>query len=195
MPRRATSRSWSALRSRCLSPMSPKSQSADSAGGGIANLFAAARDNRIDALVCFDGSLRYYPGLVKQAADVHPEQMTIPLIFFTQGEFTLEDQIRFLNDPAKNQGPSVLNTWTHGNLITVHMLGMMHQEFSSMYQHLQCNQEGELRIQTRGTGAGRLGRQVDKRQSFKRSDCNSLAQCIALSGFERRLRASRGRVF
>jgi tetratricopeptide (TPR) repeat protein len=102
--------------------------------GGIANLFAAARDNRIDALVCLDGSLRYYPGLVKQAADVHPEQMAIPLIFFTQGEFTLEDQVRYLNDPAKNQGPSVLNAWTHGDLTTVHMLGMMHQEFSSMYQ-------------------------------------------------------------
>ena len=102
--------------------------------GGIANLFAAARDNRIDALVCLDGSLRYYPGLVVAAGDVHPEQMAIPLIEFTQGEFTMEDQARYLSDPAKNQGPSVLNAWTHGDLITVHMLGMMHQEFSSMYQ-------------------------------------------------------------
>jgi dienelactone hydrolase len=101
--------------------------------GGIANLFAAARDNRIDALVCLDGSLRYYPGLVKDAGDVHPEQMTLPLLFFTQGEFTLEDQVRYLNN-AKNQGPSVLNAWTHGDLVTVHMLGMMHQEFSSMEQ-------------------------------------------------------------
>ena len=102
--------------------------------GGIANLFAAARDNRIDALFCLDGSLRYYPGLVKAAGDVHPEQMAIPLIAFTQGEFTLEDQERYLSDAAKNQGPSVLNAWTHGDLVTVHMLGMVHQEFSSMYQ-------------------------------------------------------------
>lgn len=102
--------------------------------GGIANLFAAARDNRIDALVALDGSMRYYPGLVKAAGDVHPELMTIPLLEFMQGEFTMEDQERYLNDPAKNQGPSVLNAWTHGDLITVHMLGMTHQEFSSMYQ-------------------------------------------------------------
>jgi dienelactone hydrolase len=102
--------------------------------GGIANLFAAARDNRIDALVALDGSMRYYPGLVKAAGDVHPDQMTIPLIFFTQGEFTLEDQERYLNDPAINQGPNVLNEWTHGDLITVHMLGMTHGEFSTMYQ-------------------------------------------------------------
>ncbi len=51
--------------------------------GGISSLFAAARDSRIDALVSMDGSMRYYPGLVKMAGDVHPERMTIPLLFFT----------------------------------------------------------------------------------------------------------------
>jgi len=101
--------------------------------GGISNLFAAARDNRIRALVALDGSMRYFPGLVKQA-DVHPEQMTIPLLYFAQGEITLEDQARYFTDPAKNEGPSVLNSWTHGDLITAHMLGLVHVEHSSMYQ-------------------------------------------------------------
>jgi tetratricopeptide (TPR) repeat protein len=100
--------------------------------GGISNLFAAARDNRIDALAALDGSMRYYPGLVKQA-DVHPEQMTIPLLFFAQGGMTLEDQDRYLNS-EKNQGPSVLNAWTHGDLLLVRMLGLVHVEHSSMYQ-------------------------------------------------------------
>ena len=99
--------------------------------GGISNLFAAARDNRIDALVAWDGSMRYYPGLIKRAGDVHPEQMTIPLIYFTQGEFTIEDQERYLKDM---DSPNVLNAWTHGDLTTVHMLGMVHGEFSSGYQ-------------------------------------------------------------
>jgi dienelactone hydrolase len=102
--------------------------------GGISNLFAAARDNRIHALVALDGSMRYYAGLVKQSGDVHPEQMTVPLLFFTQGEFTLEDEVKYLNDADKNKGPSVLNAWTHGDLLTVHMLGLAHGEFSSMYQ-------------------------------------------------------------
>jgi tetratricopeptide (TPR) repeat protein len=100
--------------------------------GGIANLFAAANDRRIRALVALDGSMRYYPGLVKDGG-VHPEQMAIPLLFFTQGEFTLEDQAKYLNDPA-NKGPNVLNAWTHGDLITVRMLGMIHIEYSSVYQ-------------------------------------------------------------
>src|SRR5258708_31554913 len=45
--------------------------------GGISNLFAAARDNRIDALVALDGSMRYFPGLVKDSGYVHPEDMTL----------------------------------------------------------------------------------------------------------------------
>jgi predicted dienelactone hydrolase len=45
--------------------------------GGISSLFAAARDTRIDALAEMDGSMRYYPGLVQKAGDVHPEQMKI----------------------------------------------------------------------------------------------------------------------
>lgn len=101
--------------------------------GGISNLFAAARDNRIDALVALDGSMRYYPGLVKQAGDVHPEQMTIPLLFFTEGEIPLEEGL-VERLGSKDQGPSVLNAWTHGDLITVDMLGLVHIEFSSMFQ-------------------------------------------------------------
>ena len=101
--------------------------------GGISNLFAAARDNRVDALIAFDGSMRYFPGLVKAAGDVHPEQMTIPMLFFTQGPTTLEKLAR--QHPNKdNEGPNVLNEWTHGDLITVEDIALVHTEHSSMYQ-------------------------------------------------------------
>jgi len=101
--------------------------------GGISNLFAAARDDRIGALVALDGSMRYFPRLVQQAGDVHPEQMTIPLLYLSQGELTIEDQERYLGAGQLN-APSVLNAWIHGDLITVHMSGLVHEEFSSMYQ-------------------------------------------------------------
>jgi tetratricopeptide (TPR) repeat protein len=107
--------------------------------GGISNLFAAARDSRIDALVCLDGSLRYFPGLVQAAGDIHPELMTIPMMYFANGENTIEeeDNTRAYNRenvPNVPEGRSVLNAWTHGDLITVHMLGFVHAEFSSMLQ-------------------------------------------------------------
>jgi tetratricopeptide (TPR) repeat protein len=103
--------------------------------GGISNLFAAARDNRIDALVALDGSMRYFPGLVEQAGDVHPSQLTLPLLFFTQGEITVEEQA--MRHGKDLEGPSVLNEWTHGDLITIHMLGMAHGEFSSRGQRYE----------------------------------------------------------
>jgi len=100
--------------------------------GGISNLFAAARDNRIGALFALDGSMRYFPGLVK-AADVHPEYMTMPMLFFTQGPTSLEQEARRTIN-KDNDGPSVLNAWTHGDLITVDDVALVHVEHSSMYQ-------------------------------------------------------------
>ncbi len=101
--------------------------------GGISNLFAAARDNRISALFALDGSMRYFPGLVKAATDVHPENMTIPLLFFTQGPTPLENEAQERPD-KDNEGHNVLNAWTHGDLITVDDLALVHVEHSSMYQ-------------------------------------------------------------
>jgi len=104
--------------------------------GGISNLFAAARDNRIDALVALDGSMRYFPGLVKAATDVHPEQMTIPMMFFYQGSTTLEkiEKIARQKPNKDTDGPNVLNAWTHGDLITVEDIALVHTEHGSMFQ-------------------------------------------------------------
>ena len=107
--------------------------------GGISSLFAAARDPRIDALVAMDGSMRYYPGLVKKAGDIHPERMTIPLLFFTR-IVSLEDLENDNAPVADKVGPSVLNEWIHGDLLTVNMLGMAHAEFSSMFQRRESAQ-------------------------------------------------------
>ncbi len=107
--------------------------------GGFSSLFAAARDPRIDALVAMDGSMRYYPGLVKMAGDVHPERMTIPLLFFTRGDDNLLEEIDTY--AAEDiEGPNVLNAWIHGDLLTVNMLGMAHPEFCSMFQRRESAQ-------------------------------------------------------
>jgi len=109
--------------------------------GGLANLFAAARDPRIDALVAFDGSMRYYPGLIEAAGDVHPGHMRIPLLFFTEGEITLEELPDFYAQNPYSAGPSTLDAWTHGDLLTARMLGMPHPGFSSMYQRRWSQQK------------------------------------------------------
>ena len=110
--------------------------------GGLSSLFAAARDPRISALVQMDGSIRYYPGLVKKAAYVHPDRMIIPLLFFTSDDPNYIEGFdrSYAGDPADVQGPSVLNAWKHGDLITVNMMGMSHPEFCSMFQRRKTAQ-------------------------------------------------------
>jgi hypothetical protein len=103
--------------------------------GGMAALFAAARDKRINALVSLDGSFRYSPGTVQQAGDVHPDQMAIPLLVFSRAEETLEAEDAMRKDKTPcDCAPNVLNEWTHGDLIHVRMLAISHIQFSSLYQ-------------------------------------------------------------
>ncbi len=103
--------------------------------GGMAALFAAARDKRIDALVSLDGSFRYAPGTVQEAGDIHPDRMTIPLLVFSRAEETLETWDAIRQDKTKcNCAPNVLNEWIHGDLIHVRLLAISHIQFSSLYQ-------------------------------------------------------------
>jgi pimeloyl-ACP methyl ester carboxylesterase len=107
--------------------------------GGISSLFASARDSRIHALIEMDGSMRYYPGLVKKAEDVRPDRMTIPLLFFTRN-VSLEELDNDGVSGADKDGPNILNAWIHGDLYTANMLGMAHPEFSSMFQRRETAQ-------------------------------------------------------
>jgi len=104
--------------------------------GGISSVFAAARDPRIQVLAEMDGSVRYYPGLVASAGDVHPEQLKLPLLFFTANNTNYIEDFDADHGPL-NEGRSVLNAWTHGDVTTVNMVGMSHPEFSSMFQRMQ----------------------------------------------------------
>lgn len=99
--------------------------------GGLANLLAAAQDHRIDALVSLDGSERYFPGYVEESGFAIPEQMRIPLMYFEEGDQSVEAQDA-LTTRFHSQGPSVLNAWQHGDLVTVHMLGLFHPAFYSL---------------------------------------------------------------
>jgi dienelactone hydrolase len=99
--------------------------------GGLANLLAAAQDHRIRALVSLDGSERYFPGYVQESGFAKPEQMRIPLIYFEEADQSVEAQDA-VTTRFHSQGPSVLNAWQHGDLITIHMLGLFHPAFYSL---------------------------------------------------------------
>ena len=103
--------------------------------GGMAALFAAARDKRIDALISLDGSFRYSPEIVQSVGDIHPDRMTIPLLVFSRAEEPLETWDAMRKDKSQCAcAPNVLNEWTDGDLLHVRLLGISHIQFSSLYQ-------------------------------------------------------------
>ena len=60
--------------------------------------------------------------------------MKIPLLFFTQGNASLESLEKDDAPVADKIGLNVLNAWTQGDLLTIDMIGMSHPEFCSMTQ-------------------------------------------------------------
>jgi dienelactone hydrolase len=96
--------------------------------GGMAALLASARDKRVAALISLDSSF-------VTAGDIHPDQMTIPLLAFSRGEDTLEYSDSQRKDKTQCDGaPNVLNEWTHGDLLHAQLLAVSHIQFSSLYQ-------------------------------------------------------------
>ena len=96
--------------------------------GGISNFFAAASDDRIKALIAFDGSARYFPSLISKSNEVRPKDMTIPVLFFTRGEIPLEDLV------GADLSGNVLDEMIHSDVYIVRMHDMRHGEFDSMHQ-------------------------------------------------------------
>jgi hypothetical protein len=103
--------------------------------GGISSLFAAARDPRIQVLAEMDGSMRYYPRFVAKAGSIHPEQLNVPLLFFTSNRENFIEDIE--HSDMDMTGHNVLNEWTHADVMTVNMLGMSHPEFCSMFERFK----------------------------------------------------------
>ena len=96
--------------------------------GGISNVFAAARDSRIKALVNLDGSVRYYPDLVAAAKYVTPERVTAPMLYVAARPSSRED---FANTGKPVH--SFLNDIKYADLYKLTMYPMEHFAFSSTY--------------------------------------------------------------
>lgn len=96
--------------------------------GGISNVFAAAADSRIKALVSLDGSVRYYPDLLAASKQVSPAKLTIPMLY-------LAARPRSLEEIAERGKPSTsfLNEMKYGDMFKVTLLPMEHFAFSSTY--------------------------------------------------------------
>ena len=97
--------------------------------GGISNVFAAAKDNRIDALVSFDGSVRFFPNLIAEAKYVTPARLTAPLLLLTAKPELIED----FPLPGLDKSTSFIGKMKYADVHRVTMKQMVHMNFASLF--------------------------------------------------------------
>jgi tetratricopeptide (TPR) repeat protein len=99
--------------------------------GGLANVLAAARDERIRALVSWDGSVRSFPRFVDGGKDaaryVTPARVAVPLLYLGSRPKTVEE----LNRADTPTAYSLLNEMKYSDVYTVSLLPMKHADFAS----------------------------------------------------------------
>ncbi|MES2019000.1 MAG: dienelactone hydrolase [Pseudomonadota bacterium] len=99
--------------------------------GGISNVVAAARDNRIRALVSLDGALRYAPAFVNGSAgaakDVSPARVAVPLLFVASRSRSIEE----LNSEKTDTSYSFMNGMNNSDVYIATMRPMRHLDFAS----------------------------------------------------------------
>jgi len=97
--------------------------------GGLSNVFAAARDKRITALIELDGSIRYFNKLVMQAGDVTPDRVTVPMLYLAQRPPSIETIIKYKQDLSG----SFINEMKSADLYLFNINGLDHSAFSSWF--------------------------------------------------------------
>ena len=100
--------------------------------GGLSNILAAAKDERIKALVCIDGAVRYYNSVMMQAKYAQPEKLTTPLLFLAQSPASMETNIRDKEDMSG----SFISGMTNADVYLLTMYPMGHVNFGSSYNRL-----------------------------------------------------------
>lgn len=99
--------------------------------GGLANVLAAAKDERIKAIVSLDGSVRgtreWVDGGKDAAKYVTPARVAIPMLFVGRRPPTIEE----LNRKEVDTRFSFLNSMRYSDLYIKVMLPMKHMDFSS----------------------------------------------------------------
>lgn len=94
--------------------------------GGMANVFAAARSNRIKALVSLDGSIRFHPKIWGAATYVRPARTAVPMLFLGARAPTAERMER-----DDKLGASYLNTMKYSDVYVTTAPPMTHSDFAS----------------------------------------------------------------
>jgi dienelactone hydrolase len=104
--------------------------------GGLSNVLAAAKDDRIRALVSLDGSVRSHTQFVDGGKDAAryatPARLAVPMLFVGRQNDAFEDLVK----EKKKIDYSLLNEMTYADMTIVTMRPMKHGDFAAVTNHL-----------------------------------------------------------
>lgn len=136
--------------------------------GGLSNVLAAARDDRIRAIVSLDGSLRaafeYVNGGPRAARYVTPERLAVPLLYVTrlQGSAQTGDQDK--GEIDSGIGADLLARMRYADIYLATMEAASHMDFSSW--SLRMAPDGAFRGRTRARAEAAYGAMARTVQRF-----------------------------
>lgn len=100
--------------------------------GGMANVLAAARDERIKALVSLDGSVRYMHEMLSKLPYLAPEKLRTPMLYLAQRPAPFERNL----DRKPDLSGSILRKMKGADVYLLTMQPMEHVYFASSYLRL-----------------------------------------------------------
>ena len=101
--------------------------------GGMTNIFVAAQDSRISALVSLDGGFRYQSARMKEGVAtglVDPNKLTVPLIYLSSKPYRPEELHQFT---ALDTSYDFLDQLKYNDAYFVQTSQMIHPGFSSLF--------------------------------------------------------------
>jgi dienelactone hydrolase len=108
--------------------------------GGLSNVLAAARDDRIRALVSLDGSVRSHTQFVDGGKDAAryatPARLAVPMLFVGRERESVEELVK----SKKKFDYSMLNQMSYSDMTIVTMRPMTHPDFAAVIQHYAPDQ-------------------------------------------------------
>jgi len=108
--------------------------------GGVANVFAAAKDDRITALVGLDGGIRYVGKLIAEAKYVVPQRLTAPYLYLRSPAPTPEEIAERKTDVSDDL-PARMK---YSDIYDVTFASLVHYHFAS--EHLRFLDTGDKAV-------------------------------------------------
>jgi dienelactone hydrolase len=105
--------------------------------GGISNVLAQMRNERIKALVCLDGSIKYQLQKLLSSNYADLSKVDVPFLFMSQKDIPLSVMIEDKIDTTLNRSFTFFDSLKHSQAYYLKFNDLTHPYFSSMGIHFQ----------------------------------------------------------